>query len=68
MLLKALILSVTAAVTLSVITSDARAWGCSRSCSFSGSYGYGGGGYHGSRGDCTRGLITHGRRPKGSFA
>src|SRR5258708_16182143 len=39
MLLKALILSVTTAVALSVMTSDARAWGCSRSGSFSGSNG-----------------------------
>jgi hypothetical protein len=37
MLLKALILSVTTVVALSVITCDARAWGCSRSGSFSGS-------------------------------
>src|SRR5260370_17871700 len=39
MLLKSLILSVTTAVALSVMTSDARAWVCSRSGSFSGSNG-----------------------------
>ena len=39
MLLKTLILSATTAVALFVITSDARAWGCSRSGSFSGSNG-----------------------------
>src|SRR5260370_34202022 len=39
MLLKTLILSVTTAVALSVMTCDARAWGCSRSGSFSGSNG-----------------------------
>jgi hypothetical protein len=37
MLLKILIF--TTAVTLSVLTSDALAWGCSRSCSGSGNYG-----------------------------
>ena len=39
MLLKKLIFSVTTAVTLSVLTSDALAWGCSRSCSGSGNHG-----------------------------
>jgi hypothetical protein len=39
MLFKILIFSVTTAVTLSILTSDALAWGCSRSCSGSGNYG-----------------------------
>ena len=39
MLSKILILGVTTAVALSVLTSDALAWGCSRSSSASGNYG-----------------------------
>ena len=39
MLSKILIFSVTTAVALSVLTSDALAWGCSRSSSGSGNYG-----------------------------